>query len=447
MRLQEALDLGRFGKQELLELLHDWVEEFVTRTYVQAEVINVAADFYWKTAAAKLEKAGFDPARYLTVSDATVVHEAMSLLARREREPAALEAFLRCFGHRAPNDYELAQPRYREDPELVAALAQRAGHSRPPQTVEPPPGKVLALAVERARRFQTLKEEAKHDCLRQLANLRRLLCAIGARFGLGDGVFQLTLAEVERLAEPGFAAGAKALAAARDERQRRWQSRELPARLSAAFLETLGQADVAAGDSAAELCGTRVAGEGDAIGPVQVVRDPRDLETFREGHILVARFTDPTWTPLFARAKGLITEVGGWLSHAAIVAREYNLTAIVGAASVTRQLSDGELVRLGRDGRIVKLTDRRVDPRIPVQAPLTVIQGGRRVGAELRDMSRSGARIRTDAGLAPGDVVTVALDLLDQPLPAEVVRMTGAGEYGLRFREPLEVMPPQLDAA
>ena len=445
LRLQEALDLDRFSDSELLALLHDWVGEFVTRTYVQAEVVNIAADFYWKTAAAKLERAGLDPARYLSVSETTVVHRAMSLLARRDREADAVAAFLRCFGHRAPNDYELAQPRYCEDPQLVAALAGRSAQGGAATAAELPEGRVLALAVERARRFQVLKEEAKHDCLRQLAEIRRLLCTIGRRYRLGDAIFQLTLDEVARLGEADFAARAEALTAERAARRRHWEKKVLPSRIAATTLETLGLDDVGEREVADELRGTRVAGAGDVIGPVQVVKDPRDLDTFRDGHILVARFTDPTWTPLFARAKGLITEVGGWLSHAAIVAREYNLTAIVGASGVTSRLNDGELVRLGRDGRIVKLTDRRIDPRVPARASLTLIQGGRQAAAELRDLSRSGARIRAEAELAPGDTVSVALDVVDQPLPAEVVRIAGAGEYGLRFRRPLTVMPPLGD--
>ena len=58
----------------------------------------------------------------------------------------------------------------------------------------------------------------------------------------------------------------------------------------------------------------------------------------KRGEILVARMTDPTWYPLFAQAGGIITEVGGWLSHAAIVAREYDLPAIVGVNGVCQRL-------------------------------------------------------------------------------------------------------------
>jgi len=440
MHLHEALDLDRLDTRELLGLLQDWSDDFVHGTYVQAEVINVAADFYWKTACRHLEKAGMDPARHLKVTESTIVHHAMSLLVdiRQGRRP--VEDFLDLFGHRSPNDYELSQARYREDPALVEALTQQATAFQAGEMKEKLQGKVMRMAVERAQRFQVLKEEAKHDCLRQLATLRRLLLAIGHRHGLDDGIFQLTLEEVLQLdsRKDDLVIRVKQCLSLQQE----WASVQLPPVVSVMTLEALGLEEVTPVPAVTEeLRGLRVAGEGDVIGPVQVLRDPRDIDTFRNGHILVARFTAPTWTPLFNRAKGLITEVGGWLSHAAIVAREYNLTAIVGVPGSTEQLNDGELVRLGRDGRVVKLTDRRHDLRIPASLPLTVIQGGRTASAQLRDLSRSGACIRAQAEWVPGETLEVALDLLEQPQVAEVVRITPEGNYGLRFLKPLKKLP------
>ena len=74
-----------------------------------------------------------------------------------------------------------------------------------------------------------------------------------------------------------------------------------------------------------ELVGKRVAGEQEVKGTVRVITDVDQITRSSKVEILVARMTDPTWYPLFAQARGIITEVGGWLSHAAIVAREYDL--------------------------------------------------------------------------------------------------------------------------
>jgi len=440
MRLHEALDLGRLADHELLKLLQEWTDDFVNNTYVHAEVINVAADFYWKTACERLQKAGLDPVDHLTVTESTVVHQAMSLLSEVQRGKSSLEAFLDLFGNRAPNDYELSQPRYQEDPRLVEALSQRALSSPSGSQPPLPQGKVLQVVVARAQRFQLLKEAAKHDCLRQLAHLRRLLLAIGRRFGLNNDIFQLTLDEIPQLEKRS-----RELAETVKQRIRvaeEWQSIALPPSVSVISLESVGLESISPAAAAGEeLRGLRVAGEGEVIGAVQVVRDPRDIESFRDGHILVARFTDPTWTPLFSRAKGLITEVGGWLSHAAIVAREFNLTAIIGVSGSTELLGDGELVRLGRDGRVVKLTDRRTDPRIPASMPLTLVQEGRPTPARLRDLSRGGACIQASLDLVPGEKLMVDLEILEQPRKAEVVRVAPEGNYGLRFLDPLEKVP------
>jgi pyruvate,water dikinase len=70
---------------------------------------------------------------------------------------------------------------------------------------------------------------------------------------------------------------------------------------------------------------------------------------------LVARFTDPTWSTVFPIAGGLVTEVGGWLSHAAIQAREYDLACIVDVAGAGRHLRTGDVVRLGLDGNVERI--------------------------------------------------------------------------------------------
>lgn len=72
-----------------------------------------------------------------------------------------------------------------------------------------------------------------------------------------------------------------------------------------------------------------------------------------EGDILVTAFTDPSWTPLFVAIKGLVTEVGGLMTHGAVIAREYGLPAVVGVEQATKLIKDGQLIRVnGTDGHI-----------------------------------------------------------------------------------------------
>ncbi|GLX70620.1 phosphoenolpyruvate synthase [Paenibacillus glycanilyticus] len=83
---------------------------------------------------------------------------------------------------------------------------------------------------------------------------------------------------------------------------------------------------------------------------VMVTMDDADLE---EGDILVTAFTDPSWTPLFVSIKGLVTEVGGLMTHGAVIAREYGLPAVVGVEDATKRIKDGDRIRVnGTEGYI-----------------------------------------------------------------------------------------------
>jgi len=79
------------------------------------------------------------------------------------------------------------------------------------------------------------------------------------------------------------------------------------------------------------------------------------------GDILVTTFTDPSWTPLFVSIKALVTEVGGLMTHGAIIACEYGLPAVVGVENATKLIRDGQRIRVhGTDGYVEVLTqDRR----------------------------------------------------------------------------------------
>jgi phosphohistidine swiveling domain-containing protein len=90
---------------------------------------------------------------------------------------------------------------------------------------------------------------------------------------------------------------------------------------------------------------------------VVVVRDPNDFGRMKPGAILVAPATDPSWTPLFTLASGVIVEVGGVLSHASTIAREYGLPALANVKHATKRLRTGERVRLdATHGRIERLS-------------------------------------------------------------------------------------------
>jgi pyruvate, water dikinase len=83
---------------------------------------------------------------------------------------------------------------------------------------------------------------------------------------------------------------------------------------------------------------------GIATGPARILRGPADFAGTKPGDIIVCRSTDPAWTPLFAIAAGFVTETGGVLSHAAIVAREHRVPAVLGVPDATTSLTPGRQV-------------------------------------------------------------------------------------------------------
>jgi rifampicin phosphotransferase len=91
---------------------------------------------------------------------------------------------------------------------------------------------------------------------------------------------------------------------------------------------------------------------GTVEGRARVILDLADADLVA-GDILVTAYTDPSWTPAFVAIKGLVTEVGGLMTHGAVIAREYGLPAIVGVEHATRLIRDGQRIRVnGTDGYI-----------------------------------------------------------------------------------------------
>lgn len=98
---------------------------------------------------------------------------------------------------------------------------------------------------------------------------------------------------------------------------------------------------------------------GQAAGPVRVVRGPSDFVEVRPGDVLVCRTTEPAWTPLFGIVAAVVTEIGGLLSHAAIVAREQGIPAVLAVPDATTVLPEGAMVHVDGDTGRVTLTDER----------------------------------------------------------------------------------------
>jgi pyruvate,water dikinase len=136
--------------------------------------------------------------------------------------------------------------------------------------------------------------------------------------------------------------------------------------------------------SATVLASGRAIGQKIGVGRVRVVRDASQMEQVQQGDILVTEMTDPNWEPVMKRAAAIVTDRGGRTCHAAIIARELGIPAVVGCSDATLRLGDGEEVTVscaegdtgviyaGRLEMEVETVQRGVLPDIPVKITLNV---------------------------------------------------------------------------
>jgi phosphohistidine swiveling domain-containing protein len=93
---------------------------------------------------------------------------------------------------------------------------------------------------------------------------------------------------------------------------------------------------------------------GQVTAPVCVLNGPEDFTRMKPGDVLVATTTTPAWTPLFAMASAIVTDIGGPLSHSSIVAREYGIPAVMAARNATRHIQSGQMVTVdGKEGTVI----------------------------------------------------------------------------------------------
>ena len=94
---------------------------------------------------------------------------------------------------------------------------------------------------------------------------------------------------------------------------------------------------------------------GTVTSPISLINAPADFDQMEPGSILVCPMTNPAWTPLFAHASGLVTDMGGILGHGSIVAREYGIPAVVGTGTITQRAKHGQTASVDGDVGTVKL--------------------------------------------------------------------------------------------
>jgi phosphohistidine swiveling domain-containing protein len=362
MSLLESANFDKLSANELLQLLQEHWQNFITDTHVEVEIINIVASYHIGKATQQLEDGDFDAASLLAITadvgPAKALSDASHLPADQQND-----FLLQAMGHRAPFDYELAEPRYLEQPkrlmDLVASpgLAKSVGNQH-----EETLTKELEKTVRLARLYQHLKEEAKHQSLRHLAILRKLLVAVDRRYNLAGLCFYLTIEELLSLAKSDRNKLQKTARKRQKQVRQLLKASPLPVSLNLSDLESLSSKTLSATDAIdGQMAGTRVAGSREVYGRAHVVssRDAElgnPLKGFEDGDIIVCSMVHPAWLPFVLRAGGVVCEVGGWLSHIAIVAREHDVAMIVGAQGLAAIPQNSHL-HLDMDGRVEMLDE------------------------------------------------------------------------------------------
>ena len=286
-------------------------------------------------------------------------------------------------GHRGEVELDLATPRWAEDPTFL--LQAVANYLRHPSGIPTPPEmlaqgirrrEVAAAAIrsrlprplrwmfgglyERYVLWLPFREAAKYVWLIGFAHARRVYRELGRRLASAghlnttDDVFWLRLEELARWAESGTVTWSQPLLESRARQWHTWTTLRPPSLvIGARGVEPPRVVLPAATSGATRLHGTAVS-SGEAEGIARVITDPHQAD-LRPGEILVTRYTDPAWTPLFFTAGALITEIGGVLSHGAVIAREIGLPAIVGVEGATRRISTGRRVKVNAHDGTVEL--------------------------------------------------------------------------------------------
>ena len=289
-----------------------------------------------------------------------------------------LTDFLEDYGHRAVDEFELAQPRWREDStylEQVIASFQRevsdadegqastAHFTRQVEQRESAEAELSAVLGDKVslrkqieselaftRRYMPFRETAKFYLMLGYEQIRRALLELDSRHELDGGVFYLVPNELKQLIDGDDFTDI--IATRRIQRELMLQIKVSDVIFSDA-LEDMG-APMSI-DAAETYTGVGVSA-GVATGKARVLLTPTDVQPSDRDYILVCPSTDPAWTPLFLRAAGLVMERGGLLSHGAVVAREYGVPAVANIPNATRLIADGQLLQIdGNQGLVSRV--------------------------------------------------------------------------------------------
>jgi len=314
------------------------------------------------------------------VEDQSFLDRLSTLEGGREAEDA-IRAYLQRYGMRCVGEIDITRPRWSERPTaLVPTILGNiknfepgAGERRFEQgRLEAgekeqdllarlrvlPDGERKAeeakRMIDRVRTFAGYREYPKYHIVSRYFVYKQSLLSEAERLVRAhvirekEDIFYLRFSELQDVVRTNLAA--EQLIRQRKDAFRSYQALTPPRVLTSdgeVVAGTYGRVDIPAG----ALVGLPVSA-GTIEGRARVILDMADAD-LESGDILVTAYTDPSWTPVFVAIKGLVTEVGGLMTHGAVIAREYGLPAVVGVEHATQLIRDGQRIRVhGSDGYV-----------------------------------------------------------------------------------------------
>ncbi len=309
-----------------------------------------------------------------------------------------LQQYLDAYGHQIYN-LDFAAPTLADDPlPVLLSLKTAVLHpeqdarayqtalererealvARTIQSLNPIQRPIFKLLWGWAQRYSPYREEALFYVGAGWPALRRLAYELGQRLTESGSIFDpddvyylesteleaASAARAEDLSRPEFAKLAQERRALRAARM--WL--DPPVSVPPDGRMKFGPIDMAMFEPKPRSISTGPILEGYAVSPGQVtapasvIRSPEDFYMMTPDSILVCTSTTPAWTPLFALAKGLVTDIGGALAHGSIVAREYGIPAVMGTGVATQRIENGEMIHIDGDNGTVTLVDQ-MDPQ------------------------------------------------------------------------------------
>jgi pyruvate,water dikinase len=279
-----------------------------------------------------------------------------------ESPEPVVETLKLCLRGEAPDPYERQRRAVERRETETAAIMER---------LDPIRRRLFAKLLKWAQRSAPLREDSIAGLGYGYGELRRLLFELGRRLAIGgsldspEDIFWLTEDELDSALQSKTQDEEPAdLQETINRRKASWQAarRATPPNVlpKTSKLARLMPSDATV-DGGSVLKGIG-SGEGKVTARACVLHGPEEFGQLRPGDILVAVTTTPAWTPLFAMASAVVTDIGGPLSHSSIVAREYGIPAVMGVAVATRRIQTGQVVTVdGSTGEVHLPRDSEVE--------------------------------------------------------------------------------------